>query len=259
MGIIDQLIDGARQGVEARRHDVPQAELESRLSGRGEDRPFSEALTRPGLSLIAEFKRRSPSRGDIAADADVAAQVLAYERGGAAALSVLTDEPHFGGSLEDLRTARESCGLPIVRKDFIVDPYQVVEARAWGADCILLIMDAAPDAELARLESLAHGLGMDVLVESHDAAQLDRALRLATPLVGVNNRDLRTFAIRLETTLELAGRVPAGRILVAESGIASPEAVKRLRDAKVSAYLVGGAFMAAADPGAELSRLFGRV
>jgi indole-3-glycerol phosphate synthase len=169
---------------------------------------------------------------------------------------VLTDREFFGGSREDLQTARQACSLPVIRKDFIVDPYQVVEARAWGADCILLIMDAVPDAELAQLESLAHALKMDVLVESHDALQLDRALGLSTPLIGVNNRDLRTFRIRLETTLDLVGRIPAGRILVAESGISTPEDVKRLRTGKVSAYLVGGAFMAAEDPGRELSRLF---
>ena len=173
-------------------------------------------------------------------------------------MSVLTDREFFGGSEDDLRAARGACRLPVIRKDFIVDPYQVFEARSWGADCILLIMDAAPDAELGKLESLAHGLGMDVLVESHDGAQLERALRLATPLVGINNRDLRTFRTSLDTTIGLLDRIPAGRVLVTESGISTPDDVARLKCANVSAYLVGGAFMAADEPGAELSRLFGR-
>ena len=150
VGMIEQLIAGARQGVDARRRELPQAELESRLSARGEDRPFNEALVRPGLSLIAEFKRRSPSAGEIAAAADVAEQVAAYERGGAAALSVLTDEPHFGGSLEDLRAARAACGMPIIRKDFIVDRYQLYEAAVNGADAVLLIVRALDDRDPAR-------------------------------------------------------------------------------------------------------------
>lgn len=258
--ILQKILATKRREVASARDCVPLADLERAAAGASPPRGFAAALQariaagKP--AVIAEIKRSSPSQGLIRADFDPARIAVAYEANGAACLSVLTDREYFGGSREDLVAARAACALPVIRKDFIVDPYQVVEARAWGADCILLIMDAAPDAELARLETLARGMGMDVLVESHDAGQLDRALRLATPLVGVNNRDLRTFAIRLETTLELAGRVPAGRILVAESGIASPEDVKRLREGKVSAYLVGGAFMAAADPGAELSRLF---
>lgn len=261
--ILQEILATKRREVAAARASVPLADLERAAADASPPRGFAAALRariaagKP--AVIAEIKRASPSQGLIRADFDPARIAASYEANGAACLSVLTDREYFGGSREDLEAARAACALPVIRKDFIVDPYQVVEARAWGADCILLIMDAAPEAELARLEALAHGLGMDVLVESHDAAQLDRALKLATALVGVNNRDLRTFAIRLETTLELAWRVPAGRILVAESGIASPEAVKRLRDAKVSAYLVGGAFMVAADPGAELSRLFGGV
>src|SRR4051794_32118524 len=167
--MIEQLIAGARQGVEERRGQIPQADLESRLHGRGEDRPFNEALSRPGLSLIAEFKRRSPSAGEIAsADADVAAQVGAYERGGAAALSVLTDERHFGGSLDDLRAARASCDLPILRKDFIVDPYQLYEAAVHGADAILLIVRALGDERLRSLYEEARAIDLDVLVEVHD-------------------------------------------------------------------------------------------
>ena len=251
MGIIDQLIDGARQGVEARRHDVPQAELESRLSGRGEDRPFSEALTRPGLSLIAEFKRRSPSRGDIAADADVAAQVLAFERGGAAALSVLTDEPHFGGSLEDLRTARESCGLPIVRKDFIVDPYQLYEAAVHGADAVLLIVRALGDEDLRYLYEQARALDLDCLVEVHDAEELERALVAGAEVIGINNRDLDEQRVDIATTFELMPDVPAGKTVVAESGISGRGELEELERVGVDAVLIGGALMDAADPEAK--------
>ena len=208
-------------------------------------------------AVIAEIKRASPSKGLIRADFDPARIAASYAANGAACLSVLTDREYFGGSRADLEAARAACALPVIRKDFIVDAYQVVESRAWGADCILLIVDAVSDASLAEFEALAMSLGMDVLVESHDSDQLDRALCLKTPLVGVNNRDLRTFEIRLETTLDLADRIPAGKLLVAESGIATRAGCESgLRDRKVSAYLVGGAFMAAADPGKELARLF---
>jgi len=171
---------------------------------------------------------------------------------------VLTDREFFGGSAEDLQAARAACALPVLRKDFMIDPYQVNEARAWGADCILLIMDAAPDADLDALARLARSLGMDVLVECHDGAQLERALRLPTSLTGINNRDLRTFETRPETTLDLVPRVPADRLLVAESGIAQGPDVERLRAAGVCAYLVGSAFMASADPGEKLAELFFR-
>jgi len=181
---------------------------------------------------------------------------VSYAAHGAACLSVLTDREYFGGKLADLEAARAACSLPVIRKDFIIDPYQVVESRAWGADCILLIVDAVPDAKLAELENLAESVGMDVLVESHDAGQLERALRLNTGLMGINNRDLRTFEIRLETAIDLAARIPAGKMIIAESGISTPGDVKRLQAAKVSAYLVGGALMTATDPGAELARLF---
>lgn len=258
--ILRKILATKRREVEAARVAVPLATLEKAAGEASPPRGFARALQdrvaagKP--AVIAEIKRASPSQGLIRADLDPARIAASYEANGAACLSVLTDREYFGGSREDLQAARAACSLPVIRKDFIVDPYQVVEARAWGADCILLIMDAAPDATLAQLEALARSLGMDVLVESHDAGQLERALGLATPLLGVNNRDLRTFEIRLETTLELAGRIPAGRLLVAESGIATPEDVRRLRGGKVSAYLVGSAFMAAQDPGRELSRLF---
>ena len=258
--ILQKILATKRREVATARAAVPMDELERRALDATPPRGFAAALQgrvasgRP--AVIAEIKRSSPSKGLIRADFDPARIAAAYAANGAACLSVLTDREYFGGSREDLEAARAACELPVIRKDFIVDPYQVVESRAWGADCILLIMDAAPDATLARLEVLANSLGMDVLVESHDADQLKRALRLSTPLVGVNNRDLRNFGIRLETTLELAGLVPAGRLLVSESGIATPEDVRRLRSGKVSAYLVGGALMAAEDPGKALSRLF---
>ncbi len=188
--MIEQLISVAREGVEERRGQVPQAELESRLSARGEDRPFNEALVRPGLSLIAEFKRRSPSAGEISASATVAEQVGAYERGGAAALSVLTDERHFGGSLEDLRAARGTCDLPILRKDFIVDPYQLYEAAVNGADAVLLIVRALDDRRLRAMYEEARGLDLDCLVEVHDAEELQRALAMDADVIGINNRDL---------------------------------------------------------------------
>ena len=212
------------------------------------------AAGKPGV--IAEIKRASPSRGTIRTDFDPARIAKSYEANGAACLSVLTDRQFFGGSRDDLLAARAACALPVLRKDFMVDPYQVHEARSWGADCILLIMDAAPDAELRELERLARSLGMDVLVESHDGAQLDRALAFETALIGINNRDLRTFETRLETTLGLLERVPPGRLVITESGIGSPEDVARMKEARVSAYLVGSAFMAAEDPGKELLRVF---
>lgn len=225
---------------------------------RGFERALRAKIAAGRPAVIAEIKRASPSLGVIRADLDPARIAASYQTNGAACLSVLTDREFFGGSADDLRAARGACSLPVIRKDFIIDPYQVFEARSWGADCILLIMDAAPDPELAHLEGLAQGLGMDVLVESHDGGQLDRALRLATPLVGINNRDLRTFRTSLDTTIGLLGRIPEGRLPVTESGISTPEDVTRLKCANVSAYLVGGAFMAADEPGAELARLFGQ-
>jgi indole-3-glycerol phosphate synthase len=206
--------------------------------------------------VIAEIKRASPSKGLIRADFDPAQIARSYEANGAACLSVLTDREFFGGSAEDLRAARGACALPVLRKDFIVDPYQLHESRAWGADCILLIVAALSEGELRKLEDQALSLGLDVLMECHDAQELSVALRMRSPLIGINNRNLRTFETRLETTLSLVDRVPPGRLLVTESGIVSPQDVERLQEAKVSAYLVGGAFMAADDPGAELSRLF---
>lgn len=258
MGIFEQLIAGARQGVEARRREVPQAELEARLGEREERRPFSEALTRPGLSLIAEFKRRSPSAGQLAREGvEVAAQVAAYERGGAAALSVLTDEPHFGGSLADLRAARAACGLPILRKDFIVDRYQLYEAALNGADAVLLIVRALADDELRALHEEAASLDLDCLVEVHDRRELERALALDAAVVGINNRDLDAGRVDPATVFDLMPDVPAGKTVVAESGMSSRAELEELERVGVDAVLIGGALMQAEDPERKTRELTG--
>ena len=260
--VLDRILAAKRAEVEQAKAFLPLPQIQRLAAAasapRGFERALRERIQRGQPAVIAEIKRASPSKGLIRADFDPARIAASYQAHGAACLSVLTDREFFGGSADDLRAARAAVAIPVLRKDFIVDPYQVYEARAWGADCILLIMDAAADSTLLELAKLADELGMDVLVESHDAAQLDRALALPTALVGINNRDLKTLAIRLETTLELAPGVPEGRIVVAESGIASPEDVARLRTTNVSAYLVGSAFMSAPDPGFELARVFGR-
>ncbi|MEO7743371.1 MAG: indole-3-glycerol phosphate synthase TrpC [Usitatibacter sp.] len=258
--ILDRILAVKRREVEIGRERVPLAELRQRALDASPPRGFERALRariasgKPGI--IAEIKRASPSKGVIRAGLDPAAIAASYEAHGATCLSVLTDREFFGGSPDDLRAARAACALPVLRKDFIVDEYQVVEARSWGADCILLIVDAAPDEDLKRFESVAVGLGMDVLVESHDAEQLTRALGLSTSLIGINNRDLRTFNTRLETTLDLLPRIPPERLLITESGIASAADFERLWRHDVSAYLVGSAFMAAESPGKELARVF---
>jgi indole-3-glycerol phosphate synthase len=256
--MMDQLIAGAREGVEARRRDLPQADLESRLSARGEDRPFNEALVRPGLSLIAEFKRRSPSAGRLAREQiDLAAQVTAYERGGAAALSVLTDEPHFGGSLADLRAARAACDLPIIRKDFIVDPYQLYEAAVHGADAVLLIVAALDDDALRSLRQEARAIDLDCLVEVHDEAELERALEAGAEVIGINNRNLDDMSVDIATTFELMPDVPAGKTVVAESGISGRAELEELDRVGVDAVLIGGALMEASDPEAKVRELSG--
>jgi indole-3-glycerol phosphate synthase len=255
--MIDQLIAGARQGVDARRRELPQAQLESRLAARGEDRPFNEALVRPGLSLIAEFKRRSPSAGEISASAKIAEQVGAYERGGAAALSVLTDEPHFGGSLEDLREARAACGMPIIRKDFIVDRYQLYEAAVNGADAVLLIVGALDDEQLRALYDEARAIDLDCLVEVHDAEELERALDADAEVIGINNRNLDEQRVDIATTFDLMPDVPAGKTVVAESGISGRAELEELERVGVDAVLIGAALMSAADPEAKTRELTG--
>ena len=207
-------------------------------------------------AVIAEIKKASPSKGLLRERFDPAAIARSYERSGAACLSVLTDAQFFQGRLEDLTLARQACRLPVLRKDFVIDPYQIFEARAAGADCVLLIAAALEQTKMHELEAVAQELSLSVLVEVHDAAELDAALTLKSELIGINNRNLRTFETRLETTLGLLGRVPADRLVVTESGILGPEDVLQMRRQRVSCFLVGEAFMRVEDPGAELERLF---
>lgn len=252
--MIDQLIANARDGVEARRKVQPQSELAVAIRDPSQQRPFNETLSSGGLSLIAEFKRRSPSSGEIA-DRDLATQVGAYERGGASALSVLTDSTNFGGSLEDLKLARSHCGLPILRKDFIIDPYQLYEAVSAGADAILLIVRALDDEQFAELHGTAQELDLDCLVEVHNADELERALDHGAEVIGINNRDLDTGVVDLQTTFDLMPDVPAGKIVVAESGISDRDQLEALAEIGVDAALIGTALMRADDPEAAVGDL----
>ena len=208
-------------------------------------------------AVIAEIKKASPSKGVLREDFRPAEIAASYEKGGAACLSVLTDRQFFQGSTEYLKQARDACSLPVLRKDFMIDPYQVYEARAMGADCILLIVAALSLPQMQELESIAHQLGMAVLVEVHDGQELEAALQLKTPLIGINNRNLRTFEVSLQTTLGLLPRIGGERLVVTESGILRPEDVALMRGQSVHAFLVGEAFMRAPNPGVELGRLFG--
>ena len=259
--ILERILASKRAEVAAAKRALPLEQLEKMAQKMPPARGFAAAIQRRVAerkpAVIAEIKRASPSQGPISPNVDVAAVARSYEANGACCLSVLTDGPFFGGSRQDLEAARAACELPVIRKDFIVDPYQVVEARSWGADCILLIVDAVPDGELAGLEAEARKWGLDVLVESHDASQVKRALSLETPLIGVNNRDLRTFETRLETSAELAPLVPSDRVFIAESGIAVRENILFLQDKGIFAYLVGGSLMASGNPGAALAGLLG--
>ncbi|MBP5990165.1 MAG: indole-3-glycerol phosphate synthase TrpC [Piscinibacter sp.] len=259
--ILDKIVAVKREEIAAAKRVRDEASLRREAEALGGQRDFIGALRAKiaagRAAVIAEVKKASPSKG-VLRERFVPAEIAAsYERGGAACLSVLTDVQFFQGSAEYLRQARAACALPVLRKDFMVDAWQVWEARAMGADCILLIAACLGDAQMAELEAQAHALGMAVLVEVHDGAELERALKLKTPLVGINNRNLRTFEVTLDTTLGLLPRVPAERLLVTESGILAPADVQRMRDAKVNAFLVGEAFMRAADPGAALASLFG--
>jgi indole-3-glycerol phosphate synthase len=236
-------------------------EVETEPSLRANLRGFEAGLRRSidagRAGVIAEVKKASPSKGVLRADFQPAAIAESYAQGGASCLSVLTDVQFFQGASDYLKQARAACELPVIRKDFMVDVYQVYEARAMGADAILLIVAALDHGLMAELEACAQELGMDVLVEVHDADELNAALRLNTKLLGINNRNLRTFEVTLDTTLGLLPTIPADRLVVTESGILAPADVKRMRDANVHAFLVGEAFMRAPDPGTELRRLFG--
>jgi len=254
--ILDEILARTRADVEARKRVRPLAALEAAAAGFPAARGLAPALRRPGeIACIAEFKRRSPSAGWIHEGAAPEALAGAYARGGAAALSVLTDGPFFGGSLDDLAAARAACALPVLRKDFVVDRYQVVEARAAGADAVLLIVAALSDAALGELLGAAESAGLDVLVEAHDAAEVRRALDAGARVVGINNRDLRSFTVDRELAIRLRADIPADRIVVAESGIRNGADVARLRAAGVDAILVGETLMRAPDPAATLREL----
>lgn len=262
-GVLERICVATREHVAACKVARPLRALEAALPGAPAPRGFVRALRAAagsgGAGLIAEIKRRSPSHGLIRADFRPQALARSYAAGGAACLSVLTDGPHFGGEIGHLVAARASVGLPVLRKDFVLDPYQVVEARAAGADALLLIVAALGDAQAAELEAAAHGLGMDVLVEVHDEAELERALALRSPLIGVNNRNLKTLAVDLATTERLAPLVPADRLVVCESGIASPDDVARMGDAGVRCFLVGESLMRQADVAMATAALLGKV
>jgi indole-3-glycerol phosphate synthase len=233
-----------------------EGDREARAGLRGFEGSLRGKIAAGRAGVIAEVKKASPSKGILRADFDPARIAESYAEHGAACLSVLTDVQFFQGAPEYLQQARAACEIPVLRKDFMIDPYQVAEARAIGADCILLIAACLGDGQMAELEAAANELGLDVLVEVHDGHELDRALRLATPLVGINNRNLRTFEVSLKTTLDLLHGVPDDRLLVTESGILGRADVARMREADVHAFLVGEAFMRAPDPGVELERLF---
>jgi indole-3-glycerol phosphate synthase len=255
MSKLEQLVGAAREDVERRKSQVSVADLRDAVGTLSGSRPFSEALVRDGLSLIAEFKRRSPSSGEIAADASVAEVCGAYERGGAAAISVLTDQRHFGGSLDDLRAARAASSLPILRKDFIVDVYQLYEAAVNGADAVLLIVAALPADDLSLLSEEAEQLDLDCLVEVHDEPELALALELEAEVIGINNRDLGDFTVSLDTTAELITDVPAGKAVVSESGYSHPDQLAELERIGCDAVLIGETLMRSEDPEAAVRAL----
>jgi indole-3-glycerol phosphate synthase len=258
--ILNRILARKVEEIAARSARLPLTELSARVADLPPTRGFAaaiEAKIEARLpAVIAEVKKASPSQGVIRADFDPAAIAASYAAAGAACLSVLTDADFFHGSEAYLQQARAACALPVLRKDFTIDAYQVYEARAIGADCILLIVAALDDTALLELSLLAADLDLDVLVEVHDAAELERALEIPAPLIGINNRNLRTFETSLDTTLRLRARVGDERLLVTESGIHTPADVARMREAGIGAFLVGEAFMRAPDPGAELARLF---
>jgi indole-3-glycerol phosphate synthase len=253
--VLERILAETREAVALRRRERPLGQPPPR-SGEHAHR-FRRALEAPGIGVIAEFKRRSPSAGTLHDDPDLPATLAAYERGGAIAASILTEEANFGGSLTDLTAARRACGLPLLRKDFIVDAYQLHEASLAGADAVLLIVAALDDEQLAALAGAAGELGLDVLVEVHDETELSRAAALDAGIIGVNNRDLRDFSVDLARTSRLLADMPAGALVVSESGISSPEQLSSLQEEGVHAVLVGETLMRAADPAAALRSLTG--
>ena len=254
---LEGIVQATREGLERRKRTVPLAELERASASERNDRPFAEALASPGTSLIAEHKRRSPSAGEIRAGSTCAEIVQAYERGGAAALSILTEEAHFGGSLDDLREARAVTELPILRKDFTVDPYMLHEARAAGADAILLVVGALRPGELAELYAAAGELDLDAIVEISRADELDEALVVDADVIGINNRDLDDFTVDITRTFDLLADVPAGKTVVSESGIVHREQIEELERVGVDAVLVGETVMSAPEPEEAVRRLVG--
>jgi indole-3-glycerol phosphate synthase len=258
--ILNKILAVKREEVAAASAARPLTIVKAAAEAQAAARDFVDSIKAKvgagGTAVIAEIKKASPSKGVIRADFRPAEIAVDYEKHGATCLSVLTDRPFFQGAPEYLQQARAACALPVLRKDFLVDPYQVYEARAMGADAILLIVDALSLPQMQEMEAIAHALGMGVLVECHDAAELDVALQLKTPLVGINNRNLRSFEVSLDTTLAQLGRIPADRIVVTESGILAPADVALMTSRGVHAFLVGEAFMRAPSPGADLARLF---
>ena len=258
--VLERIVAAKRAEIADAKRRVPQAEMERRARAAPVPRDFVGALRAKiatgAAAVIAEIKRASPSKGLLRADFNPAEIARSYQKGGAACMSVLTDKQFFQGDAGHLKAARAACTLPALRKDFVIDPWQVQESRALGADCILLIAACLSRSQMLELESAARELGMAVLVEVHNAAELEHASALKTPLVGINNRNLKTFETKLETTIDLLPRVPQGRIVVTESGILSAEDVARMRSYGVETFLVGEAFMRAADPGEALRGLF---
>jgi indole-3-glycerol phosphate synthase len=264
--VLDRILAQTRTEVERRKRDVPLEGIPDAIAGsdaRGDgiaerpagERRFHDALLRPGIGVIAEFKRRSPSAGELRERPDLREVVRAYKRGGAVAVSILTEGPNFGGALEDLGSARAVCDLPLLRKDFIVDPYQLREARQAGADAVLLIVAALSPGELASLHGEAGDMGLDVLVEVHNRGELERALELGADIIGVNNRDLRDFSVDVQRTERLMDDLAPGVAVVSESGIATADQLRSLQERGVQAVLVGETLMRAADPAAALREL----